>query len=407
MNKILIIGLTDATRVIVPYLCTHKGLVDEICIAAKNKDKCDELKKKYKDAPVRIVTAGVDVTIEEKALLMMRIFGPNVIINVAPSHLNKLIMGIAVKIGASYIDEKYYTDETGRTCLIEEQFAMASGFFSNKTTCVTGCSFSAAAFLCLTRLALSKKMLDSVSSVDIIDLTLSCSNKDEAMPTKEDFFRLSQPAKYIEGGEVKEAPSLSISSEFAMNGDPVKVYMFSSPVIDCYQRGLPEIKEVKYYADLEQSTADIAGILRKIGMLSSEPIKYKGIEIAPIDYLSEVLPKPVNSDDNKGGKNIKGVLLTGTKGEEEKSIFMYFECSSSEEPSKYGVDVSSYLSAVTLMSGALLISSGEWNTPGVFTSGDFDPELLLAKMEELGIKYSIGYDVKRPYLKNGKGRKKA
>ena len=80
MNKVLIIGMSDVTRVIVPILCRKGGMADEICIASKNKEECDELKRQYKDAPVRIVTAGVDVTNEEKALLMMKIFGPNLIL---------------------------------------------------------------------------------------------------------------------------------------------------------------------------------------------------------------------------------------------------------------------------------------------------------------------------------------
>ena len=50
MNKILVIGCTEITKVIVPMLSADPLKVSEICVASKNKEECDELKKKYKDA---------------------------------------------------------------------------------------------------------------------------------------------------------------------------------------------------------------------------------------------------------------------------------------------------------------------------------------------------------------------
>lgn len=394
MSKILIIGCNDITRVIVPLLVTKKGLVDEICIASKNKEECDELKRKYKDSPVRIVTAGVDVTIEEKALLMMRIFGPSLIINLAPTYLNKHIMGIALKIGASYIDMKFYTDESGRECLIDEQFACAEDFYNKNKTCVTGCSFNTAAFICLTRLALSDGTFDSVSNIDIIDITESNGEK-MSVPSIEDFERLSAPSKYIEDGEVKQAPAMSISTEFSYDGkEPTKIYQFASPVIESYERGMPEIKNVRYFACLDQNTAYVAEVLSSVGMLSTEPVKVRGVEIAPIDFLASVLPSGASAGD-PSDKKIKGVIITGTKNGEEKSVFMYFECNDSEEPAKFGVSTASYLSAITLLSGSMLMGTQGWDIPGVFTPGDFDPKLLLDKMKEFGVHYSVVKEVRR------------
>ena len=395
MNKVLIIGMSDVTRVIVPILCRKGGMADEICIASKSKEECDELKRQYKDAPVRIVTAGVDVTNEEKALLMMRIFGPNLIINLAPAWLNKEIMSIAVKIGSSYIDTKYYADETGRTCLIEEQFEMAQSFASNNITGVTGCSFNMAAFICLAKLAVAEKTLDSIDSVDIIDISKN-SDPSISIPSMEDLTRLSKPAQYLKDGEIAEAASLSVESEFSFDDEePTKIYMFSSPIIDTYQRGMPEIKNVRYFADLEQNTVNVASTLRDVGMLGTTPVSIKGVEIAPLDFLSKVLPTDV-ALGRSVCERIKGVILSGKKDGEDKDVFMYFKCKDSDEPSKFGVNTSSYFSAITLLAGASLIRTEGWNIPGVFTPGDFDPELLLAKMSDLGIKYSMGLDFKKP-----------
>ena len=50
-------------------------------------------------------------------------------------------MGIALKIGASYIDMKFYTDESGRECLIDEQFACAEDFYNKNKSIVFGYEF--------------------------------------------------------------------------------------------------------------------------------------------------------------------------------------------------------------------------------------------------------------------------
>ena len=74
---------------------------------------------------------------------------------------------------------------------------------------------------------------------------------------------------------------------------------------------------------------------------------------------------------------------------------MYFECNDSEEPAKFGVSTASYLSAITLLSGSMLMGTQGWDIPGVFTPGDFDPKLLLDKMKEFGVHYSVVKEVRR------------
>lgn len=390
MAKILIIGCTDITRVLVPIICANRGMADEICIASKDKAECDELKLKYKNSSVRIVTAGVDVTVEEKALLMMRIFGPTLIINLAPSYLNKHIMGIALKIGASYIDMNYYTDESGRKCLVDEQFDFASDFYDKGKICVTGCSFNAAAFVCLARLALKKKLVGDITGIDIIDL-----NNDEddskVVPSIVDFERLSGNAEFLDDGEKVEVPALSVTTTLNLpDKDPKKMYLFSSLAIDAYQRGMPEVKNVKYFSCLNSNVANVAEILSSVGMLSKDPIKVKGVEIAPIDYLACALPKfSSSSSKSTEGSKLKGVIVTGDKDGETKSVFLSYECRYSNGPDKYEVDPDSYMNAIALLAGAQLVGTPGWDIPGVFTPGDFDPELLLFKMTDLGLRYSI------------------
>ena len=386
MNKILVIGCTAITKVIVPFLCSDPGRVNEICIAAKNKEECDEIKKKYKDAPVKIVTAGVDVTNEEKALLMMRIFGPTLIVNLAPSHLNKTVMEIALKIGANYIDAAYFTDETGYKCRIEEQFDMTSQFVEKNLTAVTGCSFDLAAYVGMARLAARMVEIKSLETLDIVDVMISDEQQKNETPTINDLRRLSEPLRYIEDGEIKTADALSIPAKLTLDdGRVLDVDCFDEAVLDTFKRGMPEAKNVCYFSQVDENFTYLVRTLTTVGMLSTEPVDVDGTKIAPIDFLDLVLPKAGEGGDSRL-KCIKGIVANGA-GEDE-SVFMSFECKAWDLPKKYEVDINSFFAGITLLAGTILLDEKKWSTYGVFTPGDFNPEYLINKMKELGIRYS-------------------
>jgi len=85
MKKVLVIGCTGIAKLIIPALCKDKSYVSEICIADTDKKMCDEFKTILSASPVRVVTAGVDITNEERTMLMVKIFGPELIINLMPA----------------------------------------------------------------------------------------------------------------------------------------------------------------------------------------------------------------------------------------------------------------------------------------------------------------------------------
>lgn len=387
MNKILVIGCTEITKVIVPMLSADPLKVSEICVASKNKEECDELKKKYKDAPVKIVTAGVDVTNEEKSLLMMSIFGPTLIVNLTPSYLNKTVMEIALKIGASYIDAKYCTDETGKECRLEDQIEMSKRFFEKNLLCVTGCSFDTAGLVCLAKEAFRRPEIQKLESVDIVDIIVADEDNKVATPLISDLKRLSEPLRYIEDGEFKTADALSIPAKFTTeDGKTFEVDGFDNKLLDFFHKGMPQAKNVCYFSQVDENYSYLVRMLDSIGMLSTEPISISGASIAPIDYLAAVLPK-AHGDSESRDKNIIGVVLNSLS--DSDSLYMGFECKTWDQPKKYDVDAHAFFNGVTLLAGILLIDSGKWNAPGVFTALDFDAGDLIGKIKELGLKYNM------------------
>lgn len=392
MDKVLIIGCTETTKVLVPALVKDTKLVSELCVASKTKEECDEYRKKYMGAPVRIITAGIDVTNEEKTLLMMRIFGPSLIINLAPSRLNKTIMEIALKIGASYIDTSY-TDETGDTSIIDQQFELSSQFYAKKLVCITGCSFNPAAYVTLTRLILNRRMLDTISGVDIIKIDSTKNDSGVSLPSVAEIKKLHEDSRVLEDGELKTMEALKYKTTRTFPGMGRRtLYAFDNSVIDSYKRGMPDIKNVRYFSSLRKPHLTLVNTLKKIGMISTDPISIKGVKISPLEYLEEVMPKPEdNASSHKGTVNI-GLLATGKKNGEDKSVLMYFVSDQEKAYNEYGVTSLGLMSALTTLACFKLVASKRWANPGVFTPGDFEPEFLLNKMDELGLEYNTQLD---------------
>lgn len=393
MKKILIIGCTEITKVLVPALMKEKGITD-ICVTSKIKEEADEYRRKYQGAPVRVMSAGVDVTAEDKALLMMSIFGPNLIINLAPSHLNKKVMEIALKIGASYLDTAYYTDATGKTCLIGEQFDLSSQFYAKKAMAVTGCSFNPAAYICLARTITNQKLLDTIEFCDLIRIDVMKSNAGEPMPSVSDLYMLHKEGRSIVNGKITtfEALKYKTTKNFPGIGKRT-LYAFDNPVIDSFKNEIPEIKTVRYFSSLKKQYMTLVNTLNKIGMLSSKQISVKGVNISPIEFLESLMPKAEEvAKTNKGTVNI-AICASGKKDGEDKSVLLHLICDQAASFSEYGVSAVGLMSAMTTLAGVTLLRNGKWNNPGVFTAGDYDPELLLDKLKELGIEYAITMDV--------------
>lgn len=390
MSKILIIGCTETTKVLVPALIKEKGIAEEICVASKRKEDADEYRNMYKNSPIRIVTAGVDVTNEEKTLLMMRIFGPTLIINLTPSHLNKTVMEIALKIGASYIDTKYYTDPTGTKCLIHEQFECSSQFYAKNLRCVTGCSFNPAAYVCLARTIINQNLLDTIESVDLIRIDSTKSDTGHTFPSVADLTKLHEDGRLIDNGELKTFEALKYKTTRTFPGMGKRtLYAFDNPVIDSFKNELPEIKNVRYFSSLKKQYLTLVNTLNKIGMLSTTPIAINGTKIAPVDYLEAVIPKAENNVSSSRGTLNIGILATGVKAGVTKSVLLYLTCDQTESYSEYGVSAVGLMSAITTLAGVILLIKNKWNNPGVFTPGDYEPGLLITRLKELGIDYKV------------------
>ena len=72
-----------------------------------------------------------------------------------------------------------------------------------------------------------------------------------------------------------------------------------------------DCKRVTFKYGLGDEFIEVLKTLHKLGLDSKEPIRVKGVEVAPRDVVAAALPDPATLGDRMTGKTCAGTLVTG------------------------------------------------------------------------------------------------
>ena len=132
--------------------------------------------------------------------------------------------------------------------------------------------------------------------------------------------------------------------------------------------------------------------LENVGMTSIEPILFEGKEIVPLQFLKAVLPDPASLGPRTKGKTNIGCIFTGVKDGKEKTYYIYNICDHQECYKEVGSQAISYTTGVPAMCGALMMLTGKWIRPGVYTVEEFDPDPFLEALDKYGLPRSENHN---------------
>ena len=382
MKKIVLLGCNDKTRAIVPILCKDASVTSEICIASRDKSKCDEIRLKYQGSPVRISTARVDLSNEQGTRMMLSIAQPDMLVNLTEASFSPIIMKLCLEIGVPYVDGTLF--DIGSGDLLSKQFEFFGDFRKKNLTAVVGCDFNPAGITTLVREALEDEF-DSIDEVNIIESGAKVAAK--KMSIKE----LAKYDSSVDGGDM----AICIENGQKVGADPLTVkvvyklpgvleqdyYAMNNIIVEDFLKELPDVPTVRYFTTHSKPDTSILKELDKFGLLSEEPIEVNGMKIAPIDFISKVLEdyEPATSSDEAnvsifdGGM---GIILTGQKRGETKTSMIHIK------------DVAK-CNSLSVIAGIRAVATKKWNRAGVFTPCAFNPSIMLESMRRDGFSYDM------------------
>ena len=170
------------------------------------------------------------------------------------------------------------------------------------------------------------------------------------------------------------------------------MYLLHHEELESLALNIKGIKRIRFFMTFGQSYLTHLKCLEDVGMTSIEPINYNGMEIVPLQFLKAVLPDPASLGPRTKGKTNIGCIFTGKKDGKDKTYYIYNVCDHQECYREVGSQAISYTTGVPAMCGALMMLTGEWTKPGVYTVEEFNPDPFLDALDKYGLPRSENHN---------------
>lgn len=406
MGRVLIIGCGGVASVAIHKCCQNSEVFEEIIIASRTKAKCDALKEKLGDGRTKIETVQVDADKKEQVVALIKSCRPDLVMNIALPYQDLAIMEACLECRVNYMDTANYepenTDDPEWRAVYEKrcrdegfsayfdyswQWAYRKKFEEAGITALLGSGFDPGVTQAYCAYAL-KHEFDEIDTIDILD----CNGGDHGYAFATNFNpeinlrEVSAPGSYWENGRWVEVPPMSIKREyeFAQVGKK-DMYLLHHEEIESLAKNIQGVKRIRFFMTFGQSYLDHMRCLEDVGMLSTTPVSFEGRDIVPIQFLKALLPDPASLGPRTKGKTNIGCIFTGRKDGREKKYYLYNVCDHQECYREVGSQAISYTTGVPAMVGAMMLLTGKWNKPGVYTVEEFDPDPYMEALNKWGL----------------------
>ncbi len=414
MSRVLVIGCGGVGQVAIQKCCQLDDVFTDLCIASRTVEKCNILKEKLAGkTKTNITTAKVDADNKEELVALIKSYQPDLVMNIALPYQDLTIMDACLEAGVNYLDTANYEpediedpewkaiyekrcEEKGFSAYFDYswQWAYKKKFKDAGLTALLGCGFDPGVTQAYCAYA-KKHEFDTIDTIDILD----CNGGDHGYPFATNFNpevnlrEVSAPGSYIENDKWIEIPAMSIKREYDFDEVGHKdMYLLHHEEIESLNVNLPEVKRIRFFMTFGQSYLDHMRCLENVGMLSTTPINFEGKEIVPIKFLKALLPDPSTLGPRTVGKTNIGCIFTGKKDGKDKSYYIYNVCDHQECYKEVGSQAVSYTTGVPAMCGALMMLTGKWNKPGVYTVEEFDPDPFIEALDKYGLPKKESYN---------------
>jgi saccharopine dehydrogenase (NAD+, L-lysine forming) len=385
MGKVLIIGAGGVGTVVVHKVAQNPEVFTEIMLASRTKSKCDviaaDVKARY---GVNVKTAQVDADVVPELVSLFNSYKPELVINVALPYQDLTIMDACLEAGVNYMDTANYEPKDEAKFEYSWQWAYKEKFEKAGLTAILGCGFDPGVTSIYTAYA-AKHYFDEIHYLDIVDCNAGDHGKAFATNFNPEINirEVSQRGKYWENGAWVETEPHEIHKPLNYPEiGPKESYVIYHEELESLVKNFPTIKRARFWMTFGQEYLTHLRVIQNIGMARIDEVEYNGVKIVPIQFLKAVLPNPGDLGENYTGWTSIGCRIKGIKNGEEKTYYVYNNCSHEAAFKETGTQGVSYTTGVPAMIGAMMFMKGLWKKAGVYNVEEFNPDPF---MEQLNI----------------------
>ena len=392
MSRVIIIGAGGVGNVVAKKCAQNDSVFTEVLIATRTVSKADkivaEIRQHLPGSKAKFSTASVDADNVPALVELFNSFKPELVINVALPYQDLTIMDACLETGVHYLDTANYEPLDVAKFEYSWQWAYRERFEKAGLMALLGCGFDPGATNIFTAHH-AKHQFKEIHYLDIVD----CNNGDHGKAFATNFNpeinirEITANGRYYENGEWIETTPLAVSQDIYYPKVTTRnSFVLYHEELESLVINFPTIKRARFWMTFGESYIKHLSVLEGIGMTSIVPIDFRGLKVAPIEFLKAVLPVPESLAENYTGQTCIGVQARGIGHDGQPKVhFVYNVCDHAETYKEVQAQGVSYTTGVPAMIGAMLMLQGTWKKAGVYNVEEFDPDPFIAAMNTWGL----------------------
>ncbi|ECW8267047.1 saccharopine dehydrogenase family protein [Campylobacter upsaliensis] len=392
MANLLIIGAGGVSRVASVKCAMNSDVFTKITLASRTKSKCDAIASFIKERlGVSVETAEIDADNVEAVVTLIQKTGAEILLNLALPYQDLSLMDACLKTGIHYIDTANYEHPDLAKFEYKEQWAKDESFKKAGILGLLGSGFDPGVTNVFCAYA-KQNLFDEIHYIDILD----CNAGDHGYPFATNFNpeinlrEVSAKGRYFENGQWIETEPMAIKMEWDYPEVGVKdSYLLYHEELESLVKNIPNLKRIRFFMTFGQSYLTHMKCLENVGMLGIKPVKHKGVEIVPIEFLKTLLPDPASLGERTKGYTNIGCVIRGVKDGKDKQVYIYNVCNHEECFKETLSQAVSYTTGVPAMIGAKLVARGIWSGVGVKNMEEFDAKPFMDELNSQGLPWKI------------------
>jgi saccharopine dehydrogenase-like NADP-dependent oxidoreductase len=151
-----------------------------------------------------------------------------------------------------------------------------------------------------------------------------------------------------------------------------------------------DCRRVTFKYGLGDEFIEVLKTLHRLGLDGKEPIRVKGVDVAPRDVVAAALPDPATLGERMSGKTCAGTLVTGTgRDGRRRRTYLYHVVDNEWSMREYGHQAVVWQTALNPAVALELLGSGAWSGTGVLGPEAFPAQPFLDLLAAYGAPHGV------------------
>ncbi len=380
-------------------IASRKSFITELVIADYDLARANAVASKIQDPRFTAVEVDAGDLVALEGLI--RQVNPDVVVNAVDPRFVMNIFNAAKNAGVNYIDmamslsSAHPTDPYNKVGVMlgDEQFAQAGDWEKSGKYALVGIGIEPGMSDIFARYA-QDYLFSSIDAVTILDGSNLSVDGYEFAPSFSIWTTIEEclnPPLIWENGSYHTAMPFTggVTFDFPEGIGPVECVDVEHEEVVLIPKKV-NAKKVTFKYGLGNDFIEKLKTIHALGLSNKEKVKYRGMEIAPRDFLASLLPDPAKIGPMMHGKTCAGAHVQGLDKEGKPyACYIYNVVDNKWSMENYGDQAVVWQTAINPVIAMELIANGTWKPVGVVGPEWLEPKPFLDLIADYGSSWHI------------------